>query len=74
MVYNNILEAMGHTPLVRLNHLAEENAAEILVKVEGLNVGGSLGQLAAIRQSSSCRIRSVRSAESWCSITAPRSF
>ena len=33
---------MGHTPLVRLNHLAEENAAEILVKVEGLNVGGSI--------------------------------
>lgn len=42
MVYNNILEAMGHTPLIRLNHLAEENAAEILVKVEGLNVGGSI--------------------------------
>lgn len=42
MVYNNILDAMGHTPIVRLNHMALENAAEILVKFEGLNVGGSI--------------------------------
>ena len=42
MVYNNILDAMGHTPIVRLNHMAPENAAEILVKFEGLNVGGSI--------------------------------
>ena len=42
MVYNNILDAMGHTPIVRLNHMVPENAAEILVKFEGLNVGGSI--------------------------------
>lgn len=42
MVYNDILEAMGHTPLVRLNHMADENSARILVKFEGLNVGGSI--------------------------------
>ncbi len=42
MVYQNILEAMGHTPLIRLNHMAEPESAQILVKFEGLNVGGSI--------------------------------
>ena len=42
MVYNNILEAMGHTPLIKLNHMVSRNAADIYVKFEGLNVGGSI--------------------------------
>ena len=42
MVYNNILDAMGHTPLVRLNKLTGPDDAEVLVKFEGLNVGGSI--------------------------------
>ena len=42
MVYNNILEAVGNTPLVRLFRIVPEGSAEILVKVEGLNVGGSI--------------------------------
>ena len=42
MICNNILEAMGHTPLIRLNRMADEDSAEILVKFEGLNVGGSI--------------------------------
>ncbi|MCI9525663.1 MAG: cysteine synthase A [Lachnospiraceae bacterium] len=42
MVYQNILEAMGNTPLIRLNHMAEVEGAQILVKFEGLNVGGSI--------------------------------
>ncbi len=42
MICNNILEAIGNTPLVRLNHLTDEDSAEILVKIEGLNVGGSI--------------------------------
>ena len=42
MIYNNILEAMGHTPLIRLNHMTPENGADIFVKFEGLNVGGSI--------------------------------
>ncbi len=42
MVYQNILEAMGNTPLIRLNHMAEVESAQILVKFEGLNVGGSI--------------------------------
>lgn len=42
MVYSNILEAIGNTPLVQLNHMVDENSARVLVKVEGLNVGGSI--------------------------------
>lgn len=42
MICNNILEAMGNTPIIKLNKLADENSAEILVKFEGLNVGGSI--------------------------------
>ncbi|MBR1723839.1 MAG: cysteine synthase A [Ruminococcus sp.] len=42
MIYNNILEAMGHTPMIRLNRMNKPGNAEILVKFEGLNVGGSI--------------------------------
>ena len=42
MIYNNILEAMGNTPIIRLNHMTGPNDAEVLVKFEGLNVGGSI--------------------------------
>ena len=42
MIYNNILEAMGNTPMIRLQHMTENDSAEILVKFEGLNVGGSI--------------------------------
>ena len=42
MVCNNILEAMGETPLICLSRMGSENSARILVKFEGLNVGGSI--------------------------------
>ncbi len=42
MYYNNILEAIGNTPLIRLHNVVPEDAAQILVKFEGLNVGGSI--------------------------------
>ena len=42
MIYNNILEALGNTPMIKLNHLADPDGADILVKFEGLNVGGSI--------------------------------
>lgn len=42
MIYNNILEAMGHTPMIRLNKMVKKGSAEVLVKFEGLNVGGSI--------------------------------
>ncbi len=42
MVYNNILEAIGNTPVIRLNRMPEEGSAQVLVKMEALNVGGSI--------------------------------
>ena len=42
MVYNDILEAVGHTPMIRLQRMAEPESAEILVKMEALNAGGSI--------------------------------
>lgn len=42
MIYNNVLEAIGHTPIIRLNRMTDPDSAEVLVKFEGLNVGGSI--------------------------------
>lgn len=42
MVYNNILEAIGETPLIRLNRMTGKDDAQVLVKYEGVNIGGSI--------------------------------
>ena len=42
MVYDNVLAAMGNTPMIRLSHMVEPDSAQVLVKYEGLNVGGSI--------------------------------
>lgn len=42
MIYKDVLQAIGHTPIIRLNKMVDEDSAEILVKFEGLNVGGSI--------------------------------
>lgn len=42
MVCNNILEAIGHTPMIKLQRMTEPNWADVYVKFEGLNVGGSI--------------------------------
>lgn len=42
MIYDNVLDCMGRTPIIRLNRMVLEDSAEVLVKFEGLNVGGSI--------------------------------
>ena len=42
MIHNDVLSAVGHTPLIRLNKIVEPDWAEILVKYEGVNIGGSI--------------------------------
>ena len=43
MIYSNVLEAMGNTPVIQLsNKMVGPESARILVKYEGLNVGGSV--------------------------------
>ncbi len=42
MICNTILDAIGHTPMIRLNKIVDGDSAEILVKYEGVNIGGSI--------------------------------
>ncbi len=42
MIYDNVLAALGNTPMIKLNKMTEPNSADVLVKFEGLNVGGSI--------------------------------
>lgn len=42
MVYSNVLDAIGNTPMIRLSKIVPEGSAEILVKYEGVNIGGSI--------------------------------
>ncbi len=42
MYYNNVLEIIGNTPMVKINELTEENDATVLAKLEMLNPSGSI--------------------------------
>ncbi len=42
MIYENVLAAVGHTPIIKLNKMVDPESADVLVKFEGLNVGGSI--------------------------------
>ena len=42
MIYHNVLEAIGETPIIELQRMNRPDAARVLVKYEGLNVGGSI--------------------------------
>ncbi len=42
MIFDNVLDAIGETPIIRLSRMSDEDSAQILVKFEGLNVGGSI--------------------------------
>ncbi len=42
MIYENILQAMGSTPIIQLQRIVPAESARVLVKFEGLNVGGSI--------------------------------
>jgi cystathionine beta-synthase len=48
-VYNNILETIGNTPLVRLNKVTEGINATILAKVETTNPGNSVKDRMAVK-------------------------
>ena len=42
MVYSNVLEAIGHTPMIRLSKIVPKGRADVLVMYEGVNIGGSI--------------------------------
>ena len=64
MIYNSILEAIGNTPMIRLRHMTGENDAEVLVKFEGLNVGGSIKTRTAYNMILDAESRGVLNADS----------
>ncbi|HCY13017.1 MAG TPA: hypothetical protein DG414_04165, partial [Gammaproteobacteria bacterium] len=46
--YENILDIVGNTPLVRLNNIVEPNMATVFAKMENLNPSGSVKDRMAI--------------------------
>lgn len=48
MIYNGVLELIGKTPILKLNNLVDENSADVYVKLEKYNPGGSIKDRAAL--------------------------
>lgn len=48
MIYNNLIELIGQTPLLKLQKITPESGAEVYVKLEGMNPGGSVKDRAAL--------------------------
>lgn len=48
MIYKNILELIGNTPVIKLSNLVDDNMAEVYVKLEKFNLGGSIKDRAAL--------------------------
>ena len=48
MIYNSTLELIGNTPILRLNNLVSKDSAEVYVKLEKYNLGGSVKDRAAL--------------------------
>ena len=49
MICDTILDDVGNTPLIRLHRMVKPGFAEVLVKFEGLEVGGSIKTRTALR-------------------------
>lgn len=48
MIYNGVLELIGATPILKLNNIADKNMADIYIKLEKFNPGGSIKDRAAL--------------------------
>ena len=64
MICSTILDAVGNTPMIRLNRLPNEDSADIYVKFEGLNVGGSIKTRTALNMILDAEKRGVLSPDS----------
>ncbi len=42
MVYNNVLDMIGNTPMIRINNMGDNKNVEIFAKLEGQNPSGSI--------------------------------
>ena len=57
MIYNNILEAVGNTPIIKLSKMTGKEDADLLVKYEGMNIGGSIKTRTALKMISAAEER-----------------
>ena len=48
MIYNGAIELIGKTPILRVTNMIDENSAEVYVKLEKFNPGGSVKDRAAL--------------------------
>ena len=48
MIYNGVLDLIGKTPILKLNNMVDENSADVYVKLEKFNPGGSVKDRAAL--------------------------
>ena len=48
MLYENLLDLIGNTPIIKLNHIFGDDIADIYVKLEGFNLGNSIKDRAAL--------------------------
>lgn len=48
MIYNSMLDLVGRTPILKLNNMVDDNSAEVYVKLEKFNPGGSVKDRAAL--------------------------
>ena len=59
MVYSNVLEAVGNTPLIRLSRIVDKDSADVLVKYEGVNIGGSIKTRTALNMINDAEKRGI---------------
>ncbi len=64
MICNTVLDAIGNTPIIRLQHMTSPEDAEILVKFEGLNVGGSIKTRTALNMINDAESKGLLNADS----------
>ncbi|MBP3916298.1 MULTISPECIES: cysteine synthase A [unclassified Clostridium] len=48
MIYNGAIELIGRTPILRVTNMIDENSADLYVKLEKFNPGGSVKDRAAL--------------------------
>ncbi len=59
MVYSNVLEAVGNTPLIKLSRIVDKDSADVLVKYEGVNIGGSIKTRTALNMINDAEQRGI---------------
>ena len=48
MIFNNVIDMIGNTPIIKLNNVVGENSAEVYVKLEKYNPAASVKDRAAL--------------------------